>query len=168
MLSHFCHVHLFLILWAVAGEAPQFMGFSKPEYWSVAMPNHRVSSQPRDWTRVSYISWIGRHILYHWATREALQMIAWLLLEILALIQKWPASHYHQGELIWKGLVFSRKLFVCAQLFSQIWLLLLCTWGSPGKSIGVGCHASSRRSSRPRDQMHISEVSCIGRQMLYH
>ena len=34
----------------------------------VTMPFSRVSSQPRDWTQVSCIS---RHILYHWATREA-------------------------------------------------------------------------------------------------
>ena len=26
---------------------------------------------PRDWTGVSCVSWIGRQILYHWATKEA-------------------------------------------------------------------------------------------------
>ena len=31
----------------------------------VAMPSSRGSSQPRDWTHVSYISCIGRWILYH-------------------------------------------------------------------------------------------------------
>ena len=31
----------------------------------VAMPSSRASSQPRDWTHVSYISCIGRWILYH-------------------------------------------------------------------------------------------------------
>ena len=31
----------------------------------VAMPSSRGSSQPRDWTHVSCISCIGRHILYH-------------------------------------------------------------------------------------------------------
>ena len=31
----------------------------------VAMPSSRGSSQPRDWTHVSYISCIGRCILYH-------------------------------------------------------------------------------------------------------
>ena len=34
----------------------------------VAIPFSRGSSWPRDWT---HISWIGRHILYHWATWEA-------------------------------------------------------------------------------------------------
>ena len=34
----------------------------------VAMPSFKWSSQPRDRT---HISWTGRQILYHWATREA-------------------------------------------------------------------------------------------------
>ena len=33
---------------------------------SVAMPSSRGSSQPRDWTPVSYVSCIGRWVLYHW------------------------------------------------------------------------------------------------------
>ena len=41
---------------------------------------------------------------------------------------------------------------------------LLCPWDSPGKNTGVGCMPSSRGSSRPRDQTH---VSSIGRQILY-
>ena len=32
----------------------------------VAMPSSRGSSPPRDRTRVSYISYIGRRFLYHW------------------------------------------------------------------------------------------------------
>ena len=32
----------------------------------VAMPSSKGSSQPRDWTRISYISCIGRQVLYHW------------------------------------------------------------------------------------------------------
>ena len=32
---------------------------------------------------------------------------------------------------------------------------------SPAKNTGVGCHASSRGSSRCRDQTHVSYVSCI-------
>ena len=31
----------------------------------VAMPLSRVSSQPKDWTHVSYISCIGKWVLYH-------------------------------------------------------------------------------------------------------
>ena len=32
----------------------------------IAMPSSRGSSRPRDWTWVSYVSCIGRWILYHW------------------------------------------------------------------------------------------------------
>ena len=34
---------------------------------------------------------------------------------------------------------------------------------SPGKNTGVGCHSSSGGPSQPRDQIHISWVSCTGR-----
>ena len=32
----------------------------------IAMPSSMGSSWPRDWTRTSYISTIGRQVLYHW------------------------------------------------------------------------------------------------------
>ena len=38
----------------------------------VAISSSRRSSWPRDWTHISCASCIGRRILYHWATREAL------------------------------------------------------------------------------------------------
>ena len=41
----------------------------------VAMSNFRGASPPRDGTRVSCASCNSRHILYHWATREAPQEI---------------------------------------------------------------------------------------------
>ena len=37
----------------------------------VAMPSSRGSSRPRDQTHISYISYIGRRVLYHRETREA-------------------------------------------------------------------------------------------------
>ena len=42
--------------WTVACQASLSMGFSRQEYWSVAMPSSRGSSQPRDWTHVSHIA----------------------------------------------------------------------------------------------------------------
>ena len=60
------HVRLFAILWTVAHQVPLSMGFSRQKYWSgVAMPSSRGSSWPRDWTHVSYVSCIGRRVLYH-------------------------------------------------------------------------------------------------------
>ena len=37
----------------------------------VAISSSKGSTQPRDWTRGSCVSCIGRQILYHWATLEA-------------------------------------------------------------------------------------------------
>ena len=45
-------------------------------------------------------------------------------------------------------------------------LRLLCQV-TPGKNTGVGYHALLQGSSRPRDQIHISQVFCIGRWILY-
>ena len=43
---------------------------------------------------------------------------------------------------------------------------LLCSWNSPGKNTGVGCHfLLSRWSSLPRNR---TQVSCPGKQILYH
>ena len=44
----------------------------------------------------------------------------------------------------------------------------LCPWDSPGKNTGVGCHALLQETPWARDWTHISYVSCIGRQVLYH
>ena len=57
------------------------------------------------------------------------------------------------------------------QLFMTPWTVAHqapCPWDSPGKNPGVGCHASSSRSSWPWDWTHVSCVSCIGRWSLYH
>ena len=57
---------LFATLWTVAHQTPLSMEFSRQEYWSgVAMPSSRGSSQPRYQTHVSYVSYIGRQVIYH-------------------------------------------------------------------------------------------------------
>ena len=40
---------------------------------------------------------------------------------------------------------------------------LFSRWNFPGKNTGVDCHFLP-----PRDQIHVSRISCIGRQILYH
>ena len=62
MLSPFSHVWFFVIPWTVALQAPLSMGFSRQEFGGVFVPSSRESSQPRDWTQVSYISCTGRQV----------------------------------------------------------------------------------------------------------
>ena len=68
-------------------------------------------------------------------------------------------------------------LWVCAQSLSCVWLFSTpwtvtrptpLSMASPGKDTGVGCHFLLRGSSWPRDWTHISCVSRVGRQVLYH
>ena len=51
-------VQLFVALWAVVCQAPLPRGFS------------RWSSQSRDLTHISFVSYLVKWILYHWATRD--------------------------------------------------------------------------------------------------
>ena len=51
--------------------------------------------------------------------------------------------------------------------------MLLCPWDSPGKNIGSGLWFPPPgdlpdQKIRPRDWTRISNISCIGRQVLYH
>ena len=71
----FIHAHLHSCVWLVetprtiAHQIPLSMVSIRQEYWSDCTSSSKTSSQPRDWTHVSCI---GRQILYHWATWEAL------------------------------------------------------------------------------------------------
>ena len=66
MLSPFGCIQLFATLWIVALQAPLFLGILQIRIMEwVAMPFSRGSSQPRNQTHVSYVSCIGRQVLYH-------------------------------------------------------------------------------------------------------
>ena len=41
----------------------------------IAIFYYRGSSQPRDWTRLSYVSWIGRQALYHYCHLSSVPII---------------------------------------------------------------------------------------------
>ena len=67
MLSDFSHVQLFATLWTVAHQPPLSVhGIVQARIleW-VAVPSSRGSSRPRDQTRVSCNSCIGRQVLFH-------------------------------------------------------------------------------------------------------
>ena len=66
MLSRFSHVRLFGTLWTVDLQTPLSVGFSRQEYWSgLLCPPPGGSSQPRDQTHVSCVSYTGRRVLCH-------------------------------------------------------------------------------------------------------
>ena len=66
MLRCFSRVQLFATLWTVAPPGSSVRGILQariPEW--VAVPSSRGSSQPRNRTHVSYVSCVGRLVLYH-------------------------------------------------------------------------------------------------------
>ena len=66
VLSCFSHIWFFVTLWTVACQALLSMGILQAKIleW-IAMPSSRGSSWPRDLTHGSYVSCIGRWVLYH-------------------------------------------------------------------------------------------------------
>ena len=65
VLSHFSHVWLFVTPWTVARQASLSMGFSRQKYWSgLPFPSPGNFPEPQI-SYVSYVSYIGRQVLYH-------------------------------------------------------------------------------------------------------
>ena len=77
-------------------QAPVYGIFQTRILEWVAISYSRGSSQVRDWTHVFCNSSIGRQILYHWATREALWMsfLEKVYLIPLVIIKKTIPSKY--------------------------------------------------------------------------
>ena len=65
-------VWLFVNPWTVAQQASLSMGFPRQEYWKIS--SSRGSSWLKEGTHVSWVSCIGRWILYHCTTWEALDL----------------------------------------------------------------------------------------------
>ena len=101
----------------------------------VAMSSQRGSSQPRDWTHISYVSCIDSLILYHWATRHNVSLKRRHLLKILPTGLKVcrhshlsrPTSHHllqlcphHLSTLHFCSIPASLLLHRCAWLFPRL------------------------------------------------
>ena len=64
----------FVTPWTVNHQASLSMGFPRQEYWSgLPFPFPEKSSQPRDWTHVSWTHVLHcKQILYRWATKTTM------------------------------------------------------------------------------------------------
>ena len=66
VLSHFSRSRLFVTPWTVAHQTPLSMGFSRQEYWSgLPCPPPGGLPNPGIKPHISYVSCIGRWVLYH-------------------------------------------------------------------------------------------------------
>ena len=66
MLSCFKHCWHFVTPWTTAHQVPLSMGFSRQEYWSgLPFPSPGDLPDPGIKPMVSYVSCIGRRVLYH-------------------------------------------------------------------------------------------------------
>ena len=89
---------------------------------------------------------------------------------MLDIIQQW--NHLSLKFSLWGDFRFLVSMCLCSVMsnFLQphgLSARLLCPWNFPGKNTGIGCHFLLRWIFQPRDQTHISCISCIGRQIFY-
>ena len=61
-------VQLFETLWTVAHQVPVYRISQARILERVAISSSKGSSQPREWTLVSYVSYTGRQIIPHYCT----------------------------------------------------------------------------------------------------
>ena len=120
--SRFSHVRLFVTLWTVAHQAPLSIGFSRQEYWSgLPCPSPGGHSRPRDRTRVSYISCMGRRFfttsapweavnLYKAACQLCLNKIGRLKIEMWSVpytVKYYTNGLFHNDVIEWSTLNYS-------------------------------------------------------------
>ena len=97
VLSHFSHVQLFETLWTITHQAPLSMGILQARILAwVVVPSSRESSQPRDPNRASYVSCIGRQVLYHechlGSSRTSLSTHKLTYISLSFLMQEWSST----------------------------------------------------------------------------
>ena len=118
----------------IAHQAPLSLGFPRQEYWNELSSFSRISSHPRDWT---HIFCVGRQILYHWATREAL-VLYFSSVQSLICVQLFatPWTRVCQAFL---SITNSRSLLklMSIELVMPTNHLNLCWWGW-GLGLGLG------------------------------
>ena len=66
---------------------------------------------------------------------------------------------YNWKSMYDKVLVAQSCLILCDCMDHSLWGSSVCPWDFPGKNTGVGCHAFSKGSSRPRDWTQVSYIS---------
>ena len=93
VLSCFSCVWLFVTLWTVALQAPLSMGFSRQEYWS-GLPCSPPGDLPNPGIKPVFPASLHcRHILYHWATREAHPCYTLVKIKMMLFCQEAPRIH---------------------------------------------------------------------------
>ena len=130
VLSHFSQVQLFATLWTIVLQASLTMGFSRQEYWSGLSFLLQGSSQTRNWTHASFVSWADRRqktlFIYHKCQLQRLPQSHWLIilclfscLFVLLSQQKFTSVKLPVQNNTTVVLVV--QSFSCVQLFATPW-----------------------------------------------
>ena len=81
LLSHFSCVQLFVTPWTVAHQALLSRRFSRQDYWSVSpCPPPRNFPDPGIEPTFTYVSCIGRQVLYHYCHPGSPRILEWVVI----------------------------------------------------------------------------------------
>ena len=119
VLSCFSRVRLYATLWIVAPQAPLSMGFPWQEYWSgLQRPPPGDLLEPGIPTLISYLSCIGRWVLYHQHRH----------LRVPSLLSSvYTPMHTHTHPQL--GLTFSSLKVLFNLIFTDIYIQEINMWG---------------------------------------
>ena len=94
----------FVTPWSLPGSSDYWLSQARIFEW-VNISSFRGSSQTRDWTQ---LSWVGRQILYHWATREAQlpsksnwKRFWWIRLQEHQGVLNFPSAMWDDNRVAW-------------------------------------------------------------------
>ena len=115
--------------------------------------------------RPGFNSWVGK---ISWRSEYPLQYSCWRI----PWTDELDGLQSTGSQRVWHDWVTNTVIGImampaCLVMSNSLWpyglwhTRLLCPWDFPGKNTEVDCISFSRGSSRPRDQILISCVSCI-------
>ena len=119
-----------MIPWTVDSQAPLSMGFSRKEYWNrLPFPPPGDLPDLRDRTCTSCVSCIGRQILYHCATWDALVTLIFidnlsLKMVIIFVYLFWSLSKFPNFLFQWSDQNYRKKLTMVNSLDKFLLCLL--------------------------------------------
>ena len=108
MLNPFSHVWLFVGLWTVAHQVLCPWGSPGQNTGVGCHPSSRGTSQPRDWTQVSWVSCITRRVLYHVVPpgkpplgSETLRFLSLGMIPSVAKVSLYRDKHMPPSSVFW-------------------------------------------------------------------
>ena len=95
----------------------------------VAKPFPRGSSRPRDWTHISFVSYVGKQVLYRWSHLGSLIQAHWRKVTPPPNSSgKWFSFTHSTPQFSWDTTAIMRFLGIFTELFHEYTSVCVCTY----------------------------------------